>query len=868
MAGSLLDVLWLVLCSALVFNMQLGFLCLESGLTRSKNAINVALKNITDFALAVVLYWLFGFGLMFGASAAGWLGTSDFLPSALLDDAWYAALFLFQAMFCATAVTIISGASAERLRFAAYVLIGFLVAGLIYPVFGHWAWAGVHADGLGWLARLGFVDFAGSTVVHSVGGWVALAVLLIIGPRQGRFEREERAIPGSNLPLAMLGALLLFFGWFGFNGGSTLAATREIPAIVVNTLLGGVAGVLGVLVVNWRLKGYTDAVQPVNGLLAGLVSVTAGAHTLSTLDALLVGAVGGVVMMVADNLLARRRIDDAVGAVPVHLAAGIWGTLAVALFGDNELGRLQQFGVQLTGILACAIWSFGVAYLLLRILNTVFPLRVSAEAERLGLNVAEHGTRTELIELLEAMEGDARAGDFHGEVPVEPFTEVGQIAFQYNKVIRALSRAVQTTQAIVRDIRDGILTFTAEGRLTSFNPGSRKMFALASDHPGLSLRELLDEEDWRPELWLPSPGGEIKREVKCRRGDGSHFLAEMTISRDALSGGDHYTGIVRDITERRRMEEQLYHEKTLAQVTLASIGDGVITTDSAGCVQYLNPVAEELTGWSLAEMNGRLFTEIYQLVDEVSGAPLPNSIEQILRKPYRPKGRDDGAHRALKRRDGRTIPVQDSVAPIRDPEGRLLGVVLTFSDVSVTRELARELTHQAAHDALTGLINRAEFERRLERLLSDGGEGEHVLCYLDLDQFKVVNDTCGHIAGDELLRQLSVLFQSRVRDSDVLARLGGDEFGIVLHRCGVEEALRVAESIRELVEDFRFSWESKTFAVGVSIGLVPIAPYDHGLSPLLGAADAACYAAKDSGRNRVHLYEPDDQVLLERQGEM
>lgn len=875
MAVSLLDVFWLVLCSALVFNMQLGFLCLESGLTRSKNAINVALKNMADFALAVLLYWLFGFGLMFGASAQGWLGVSDFLPAVGSGDAWLSAFFLFQAMFCATAVTIISGASAERLRFAAYLWLGVLVAGLIYPIFGHWAWAGVHAEGQGWLAALGFVDFAGATVVHSVGGWVSLAVLLIIGPRAGRFDVKQpaRSMPGSNLPLAMLGALLLFFGWFGFNGGSTLAANASVPGIVVNTLLGGIAGVLAVLFVNWRLKGFTDAMMPMNGLLAGLVSVTAGAHALSAVDALFAGAVGGLVMMAADALLLRWKVDDAVGAVPVHLAAGIWGTLVVGFLGDPEkigtgLGTGAQVLVQVQGILVCAVWSFGLAYVLFNFLNRVMPLRVDAESERLGLNISEHGTRTELIELLEAMEGDAQAGDFHGEVPVEPFTEVGQIANQYNKVIRALSRAVQTTQVIVRDIRDGIFTFTSDGALTSFNPGSQKMFALPAEASGVHLSELLEVGAWRADQWLPLPGGEIKRETLCRRRDGSDFLAELTVSRDDLSETGQYTGIVRDITERRRIQDQLYHEKTLAQVTLASIGDGVITTDSAGRIQYMNPVAEELLGCSVQEVEAQLLGEVYQVVDEATGKLLPCTVAEILARPYRSGVRTGEQHRTLKRRDGRTVPVQDSAAPIRDMEGRLIGVVLTFSDVSVTRELARELTHQAAHDALTGLLNRAEFERRLERLLREAGEGSNVLCYLDLDQFKVVNDTCGHIAGDELLRQLAVLFKSRIRDSDVLARLGGDEFGIILNKCEVNEAHQVADGIRELVEEFRFSWENKTFAIGVSIGLVPIEHYGEGLNTLLGAADAACYAAKDAGRNRVHVYEPGDQLLLERQGEM
>src|SRR5690606_31167260 len=357
MSNFLVDTLWVVLCAVLVFNMQLGFLCLESGLTRSKNAINVALKNISDFACSVLLYWLFGFGVMFGASEAGWFGTDLFAPEVGGTHSWLSAFFLFQAMFCATAATILSGASAERLRFGAYLLLGCLVAGLIYPVFGHWAWGGsftgeyltggqvvsgqaaggdIAGNEKGWLAAMGFVDFAGATVVHSVGGWVSLAVLLLIGPREGRFVQGQPAqpMPASNLPVAMLGALLLLFGWFGFNGGSTLALDERVAGIIVNTLLGGVSGMVAVLAISWRLNGYSDAIRPINGLLAGLVAVTAGAHVISAADALITGAIGGVVMMAAESLLRRWRIDDAVGAVPVHLAAGIWGTLAVALFGD------------------------------------------------------------------------------------------------------------------------------------------------------------------------------------------------------------------------------------------------------------------------------------------------------------------------------------------------------------------------------------------------------------------------------------------------------------------------------------------------------------------------------------------------------
>jgi ammonium transporter, Amt family len=874
MPVSMIDVLWVVLCAGLVLNMQLGFLCLESGLTRSKNSINVAVKNMADLSIAVLFYWGFGFGLMFGVSETGWFGSGFRLLS--FDDTWQAAFFLFQAMFCATAATIVSGAAAERMRFSGYLLVTIIAAGLIYPFYGHWAWGGSFSAGLGWLAERGFVDFAGATVVHSVGGWVALAVILVLGPRLGRFEQSHqgRSLTGSNLPMAMLGALLIMFGWFGFNGGSTFAFDGSVPAIIANTVLAAMAGVLGGMGMSWLRWRHVDPVYPLNGLIAGMVAVTASAHAVSAGAALFIGLMGSLIMYAADRLLFRWRIDDAVSAVPVHLASGIWGTIAVALFADLErlgtgLGRLQQLGVQLEGVLVAGIWAFGLSWILLRVLNRVVPLRVSAEDEIDGLNVSEHGARTELIELLQAMAAHQHAGRFDTEVPVEPFTEVGQIASQYNKVIGALRSAVGTTQSIIRDIRDGVVTCSPEGVMASCNPGAERLFGMpARELIGHPLQRLVAERQWRG-LPLPEPGSELKEEVLFSRHEREQFVAELTVSRGAFDD-QVYTCIIRDITERRRIEQQLFQEKMLAQVTLASIGDGVITTGPDGRIRYLNPVAEQLTGWAEHQAAGRPLEEVYQLFDEQTGEPRGNPVIALLRR-YRHALKDrDGNASLLRRRDGSEVHIQDAVAPIRDAEGRIIGAVLTFRDVTVNRRLARELSHQAAHDMLTGLANRAEFERRLLQALRPlDAPAEQVLCYLDLDQFKVVNDTCGHAAGDELLRQLARLFQTRVRSSDVLARLGGDEFGLLLTGCSLEEAVPIADGIRGLVEEFRFSWEGKTFAVGVSIGLVQVGgEHTQSLGEVLSAADSACYAAKDGGRNRIHIFQADDQQLLSRRGEM
>ncbi|WP_394240835.1 ammonium transporter [Halopseudomonas laoshanensis] len=873
MPVSMIDVLWVVLCAGLVFNMQLGFLCLEAGLTRSKNTINVAVKNMADLSVAILLYWLFGFGIMFGASEHGWFGTGFVMLSFL--DTWQSAFFLFQAMFCTTAATIVSGAAAERMRFSGYLLVTVLAAGVIYPFFGHWAWGGSFSEGQGWLAKQGFVDFAGSTVVHSVGGWIALAVVLVLGPRQGRYElgRHGRSMPGSNLPMAMLGALLLMFGWFGFNGGSTFSFDHSVPGIIANTVLAGVAGILGGMILSWLRWRHVDPVYPLNGLIAGMVAVTASAHVIDAVAALLIGLTGAVVMYLADRLMYRLKIDDAVGAVPVHLASGIWGTLALALFADLDLlgtglNRWQQLMVQGQGVLVAGLWAFGLTWAVLRLLNRVVPIRVSAEDEVVGLNVSEHGARTELVELLGAMATHQRDGHFAREVPVEPFTEVGQIAGQYNKVIRALQAAVGTTQSIIRDIRDGIVTCSPEGVLASCNPGAERLFGLASaDLLGQPLQRLVAENNWKG-LPQPKAGGELKQEVLFSRYGHEQFVAELTVSRGHED--EHLlTCMIRDITERRRVEQQLFQEKVLAQVTLASIGDGVITTGPDSRINYLNPVAEKLTGWDGEQARGRPLEDIYRLFDEFTGVPLGNPVTALLRRYRQGLQGQEGNVLLLRRRDGTDVAIQDAVAPIRDAEGHIIGAVLTFRDVTTNRRLARELSHQAAHDTLTGLTNRAEFERRLRAVLLTPAEerGDQVLCYMDLDQFKVVNDTCGHAAGDELLRQLTKLFQSRIRSSDVLARLGGDEFGLLLAGCPLEEAVPIVDGMRALVEEFRFSWEGKTFAVGVSIGLVQVEQGET-LGSLLSAADSACYAAKDAGRNRLHIYQADDQQLLERRGEM
>lgn len=883
------DLLWVLLSSILVLLMQGGFLCLESGLTRSKNAINVALKNTSDFLITSLVWFLVAYGLMFGSSLKGWIGSDGFLPSFSAADPWLATFFLFQLVFCATAATIVSGAVAERMRFGAYHLVTLITVGLIYPVYGHWSWGGVLGGEPGWLSALGFIDFAGSTVVHSIGGWVALAAVLVVGPRIGRFGDDgPQSIPGSNLPLATLGVLFFLVGWIGFNGGSTLALDASVPGIIVNTLLSGAAGaVTAYLVAHLLPSPALDRVAtPLNGVIAGLVAITASCHVVATWEALVIGAAAGVLMVYGTELLARLRIDDAIGAIPVHLLAGIWGTLAVALFGDpvligTGLSLPEQLAVQAVGVVVAGAWAFPLAYLLLRLIDRIKPLRVTPEQEAQGLNVAEHGARTELIDLMTALGEQERSADLSLRVPVEPFTEVGQIAAQHNRLMDALEQAVTRSQTILRDLRDGVVTFTRAGVLTSLNPGAEKILAVPVEAAvGRMLADYFEPSDlvsssavevepagFDSQQGLARLAESGKVEALLRRRDaGRRVYVELSVTADSRAS-DSYTCLMRDVSDRRRVEDQLFEEKELAQTTLASIADGVITTDHAGRVRYMNSIATQLTGWTLDDARGLALSRVFPVVDSPTEMPSDWISQRVLGEG---ESVVESKSRLLYCRDGNVHVVQHSAAPIRNAAGHLAGLVVVFHDKTQAQAMERQLTYQAKHDALTGLINRREFERRLADLIDqlDDGPAQHLLCYLDLDQFKLVNDVCGHAAGDALLRQVAALLGRGLRSADTLARLGGDEFGVLLANCPIDRGIEITEAMRERVHAFRFPWEDKVFGVGVSVGLVPLSRSLGNLADALGRADAACYAAKDTGRNRVHLYDPDDRELNLRKGQM
>ena len=352
-----------------------------------------------------------------------------------------------------------------------------------------------------------------------------------------------------------------------------------------------------------------------------------------------------------------------------------------------------------------------------------------------------------------------------------------------------------------------------------------------------------------------------------RHGEFRWFRLRGQSVRDATGRSIRMAGALTDVTDAKHAAVELFSEKERAQVTLASIGDAVITTDIEGRAQYLNPVAEGLLGWTLDDARGLPIQALFRLIDEAGRNPIPDTVDQVLQRQL---AFDGEASAVLLRNDGAEIPVMHSAAPMRNRAGAVVGVVVVMHDVSRERHYAAKLSYQASHDALTGLINRTEFERRLAQALQSatGTKSQHCVMYLDLDQFKVVNDTCGHAAGDQLMRQVSSLLQHCLREGDTLARLGGDEFGVLLENCPSDAALRIADKLRETLVDFHFAWAHLSFNIGVSIGLVNVDDSSYTLAEVLRAADTACYMAKEKGRNRVQVYHADDSELTLRQGEM
>lgn len=647
------DIAWILLCAALVMLMQAGFCCLESGFCRAKNSINVAIKNLLDFCVAAIAFWAFGFALMFGQSWQGWVGTTWFAVDPTAGN-WLLTFLLFQLVFCGTSTTIVSGAVAERTRFTAYLVMSLVMSGLLYPILGHWVWGGaLEGTPTGWLAQRGFIDFAGSTAVHSLGGWFSLAAVLIIGPREGRFQPHRPPISGHNIPLATCGAMLLWFGWFGFNGGSTLAVNDKVALILLNTNLAAAAGSLAGLALSAVFERRAVVDHGINGAIAGLVGITASCHLVSPFSALAIGVMAGVVCVVGTYLLIRLKIDDAVGAIPVHAFAGLWGTLAVALFAPatafGALTRWEQLGVQAVGIGTCFIWSFGIGSIVLLAINKVHALRVDLSSERRGLNVSEHGASTELFDLLGTMNQHREQGDFAQRVYVEPHTEVGQIAEEYNRVLErvtsemqsqqeaseALRRAEEKYRSIFENAVEGIFQTTIDGRYLSANPALARIYGYDSPEQlmqeiGNIGQDLYVNPDRRRQFqdYITQDGYVRNLESQVYRRDGQViWIAENArVVADANGNPVSYEGTVEDITERMttvrlQQEKEMAEAANLAKSTFLAKMSHEIRTPLNGVIGML----DLLSGTALDSRQDR-----YTRIARSSADALLSQINDIL----------------------------------------------------------------------------------------------------------------------------------------------------------------------------------------------------------------------------------------------
>lgn len=507
------DHIWTMTAAALVLLMQVGFLFLEAGMVRSKNSINVAQKNITDFAVSVAVFFIIGFALMFGISQGGFFGWDWSLAAFNEMDDWAFTFFVFQAVFVGTAATIVSGAVAERMAFSAYLFMAVGLAAVIYPVFGHWAWGNLlNGDNAAWLADAGFIDFAGSTVVHSVGAWVGLAAIIVLGPRIGRFNNNgsPRPIHGHSLVLSTAGAIILLFGWIGFNGGSTTAGTPDFARVVANTVIAGTFGAVTAFLFGRFHDGLFVPTRSVNGLIAGLVGITAGCYAVNPQGAMMIGIICGALVIISEEVLLRKfKLDDVVGAVSAHGTCGVAGTLLVALFAmEDQLvvdSRLEQLGVQAMGAGVAFVWAFGLSFLLFKLVDMTVGMRVCEEDELKGLNAAEHGASLGTGALQEALHKithehrdlskrlDDTTGDEAAEIAIvlNPFlNEMEALVRDMNRQARGVSSTTDTLSQLSRQfvgttsqLSDGTDTMVSEAAsLSAETRTAREVSRRISEH--------------------------------------------------------------------------------------------------------------------------------------------------------------------------------------------------------------------------------------------------------------------------------------------------------------------------------------------------------------------------------------------------
>ncbi len=797
--------LWV--CSALVMVMQAGFCCMESGLVRSKNSINVAIKNVVDFCIAALMFWMFGYAVMYGESHAGLVGTSGFLFNETTDS-WLLSFFLFQLVFCGTATTVISGAVAERMRFVAYIVVAVMVSGLIYPVFGHWAWGG-QGDSSGWLKALGFVDFAGATVVHSTGGWVALASVILIGSRTGRFGADARPFHGHNLPLAALGVLLLWFGWFGFNGGSTHAATGAVSGVLVKTVLGGAAGGVAAVMVSVLWLGRPQIELVLNGVIAGLVGITAGCHVLTVPAAVLVGAVAAAICIAATFGLEKLKIDDVLGAVPAHACAGAWGTMAVALLGNpldwpNGHSRLQQLGVQTLGVGVCFVWSFGVGFGLLWLINHLLPLRINTEGEEIGLNILEHGAHNSISDLIDEMARHRQEGEFTRHVKIEPYADVAPIAQAYNQVLDRVNREISTREEVSDELRDKNLHLQLlQTVAAAANEATNTEEAFL-----VILEEICAHTGW--------PVGHV---YSCDRNDPQRLKPSRL----------WYL----------RHPQQFHTFKTVTEKTSFDIGEGLPgRVLASGTPAWIIDVTKD-ENFPRAKLAKDIGVKAGFAFPVLVGSEVVAVLEFFSSQAVQPNE-----------------PLLRVMANVGTQLGRVIE----------RRRAEEDLRRMAEHDQLTGLVNRQLFNKHLGEAIKRAQLDSDYLfavLFLDVDRFKVVNDSLGHDLGDKLLVSIANRIQKVMAgeqwsggttDSHVAGRLGGDEFVVLLKGIDPDDPVQLANQLQKSLSAAHYV-AGREISMTASIGIATNKDGYECPEDALRDADLAMYHAKARGKATYAVFD-------------
>jgi len=789
--------------------MQAGFCCLESGLVRSKNSINVALKNVIDFCIAGIAFWLVGYAIMFGGSYHGLSGTTDFFFEGG-GGAWTPAFFLFQLVFCGTATTIISGAVAERMRFTGYIVVTIIVSALIYPIFGHWAWGGTGgSSGLdGWLRGMGFIDFAGSTVVHSTGGWMALAAAVILGPRIGRFGNHTHRIYGHNLPMASLGVLLLWFGWFGFNGGSMYEVNNEIPGVLVKTVLAGAAGGVSAMALSAMLLRQTRIELVLNGVVAGLVGITAGCHVISIPGSIVVGIVAAMVCLGATLALEKLKIDDVVGAIPAHACAGAWGTLAVALLGNPDLwgtgySRLEQLMVQATGVMACFAWSFGVGFSALWVINRIVPLRIDSKDEEIGLNVSEHGAYNPTSDLIDEMMRHQQEGEFSRPVKVEPHTDVTEIAAEYNKVLNRVNHEIQAREEVSQTLRDK----NKDLKLLQVIAAVANVTAELEKVLAVILEEICAHTDW--------PVGHV-------------YMCDEKVPGLLRSTKLWYL----------RHPQQFRIFKDISEETDFKIGIGLPgRVLASGKPAWIIDVTQD-ANFPRAKLAKEIGVRAGFAFPVLIGTEVVAVLEFFSNETIQPNE-----------------PLLEMMANVGTQLGRVIERKRAEDQLRITAE----------HDLLTGLANRQLFNQHVNEAITraqDDPEHKYAVVFLDVDRFKVVNDSLGHEVGDHLLVSISERIRdmlSQIKDSDKLkgsgiaGRLGGDEFVILLQGIDPKQLDDIAQLIHETLSKPHHV-AGREVNMSASIGIASGKEGYKDSAELLRDADLAMYHAKASGRARHTVF--------------